>query len=224
AIVGMAVAPVKPIAQTYLIYACAVAACWSSPQKSGGLVFAILVAYSIEWFGLRFPWVSVVNIWILCPIIAGLIITDNIQRRHRADLRLSMEEVRRLASSAERERIGRDLHDLLGQTLSMVALKSELAGRLIERDPRSAKWRTSSALHAKRCRRCAAPSAASAPRRWRRNWRRLDCCWKPRACRWSTGTIRRRCPRMSRLAWRWCCAKPSPTSSGTHVPIASRSP
>lgn len=139
AIVGMAVTPFNPFAQTYLIYACAVAACWSSPQKSGGLVFAILVAYSIEWFGLRFPWVSVVNIWILCPIIAGLIITDNIQRRHRADLRLSMEEVRRLASSAERERIGRDLHDLLGQTLSMVALKSELAGRLIERDPRSAR-------------------------------------------------------------------------------------
>jgi two-component system sensor histidine kinase DesK len=35
---------------------------------------------------------------------------------------------------AERERIGRDLHDLLGHTLSVVALKSELARKLIDRD------------------------------------------------------------------------------------------
>ncbi|MGN6237280.1 histidine kinase, partial [Dyella sp.] len=47
--------------------------------------------------------------------------------RRDAELRLSQEEVRRLATLAERERIGRDLHDLLGHTLSLVALKSELA-------------------------------------------------------------------------------------------------
>lgn len=34
--------------------------------------------------------------------------------------------------------MARDLHDLLGRTLSMITLKSELAGRLLERDPRSA--------------------------------------------------------------------------------------
>lgn len=136
---GGAVTLLNPFAETYVIYACAVAAAWSTPRKSGALVLALLVAYSAEWFWLRYPWESMVNAWILCPIIAGLVITDRIQRRHRADLRLSMDEVRRLAASAERERIGRDLHDLLGQTLSMVALKSELAGRLIERDPRAAR-------------------------------------------------------------------------------------
>jgi len=47
--------------------------------------------------------------------------------------------VRRLAGMAERERIGRDLHDLLGHTLSVVALKSELAGKLIQRDPAAAR-------------------------------------------------------------------------------------
>jgi len=50
--------------------------------------------------------------------------------RKDAALRLSQEEVRRLAMLAERERIGRDLHDLLGHTLSLVALKSELARKL----------------------------------------------------------------------------------------------
>lgn len=134
-VIGIALTPLNPFAQTYLIYACAVAAAWSSPRRSGALVLALVVVYSAECFYLRFPWESLVNAWILCPIIAGLIITDRIQRRHRADLRLSMDEVRRLAAGAERERIGRDLHDLLGHTLSMVALKSELAGRLIDRDP-----------------------------------------------------------------------------------------
>ena len=58
-------------------------------------------------------------------------------RKNQA-LRLSQEEVQRLARVAERERIGRDLHDVLGHTLSVVALKSELAVRLFERDPQAA--------------------------------------------------------------------------------------
>jgi len=49
-------------------------------------------------------------------------------------LRRSHVEILRLATLAERERIGRDLHDLLGHTLSVVALKSELARKLIDRD------------------------------------------------------------------------------------------
>lgn len=137
--IGMAVTPFNPFAQTYAIYACAVAGAWSTPRRSGALVLALLAAYTVEWHLLKFPWVSIVNVWILCPIIAGLIMAQRLQARHRADLRLSHDEIRRLAASAERERIGRDLHDLLGHTLSMVALKSELAGRLIERDPHAAR-------------------------------------------------------------------------------------
>ena len=55
-----------------------------------------------------------------------------------AELRLSQEEVRRLAIATERERIGRDLHDLLGHTLSLVVIKTELARRLVESDPAAA--------------------------------------------------------------------------------------
>ena len=57
----------------------------------------------------------------------------------QAVLRRSKEEIMRLATLAERERIGRDLHDLLGHTLSVVALKSELARRLIDRDIEAAR-------------------------------------------------------------------------------------
>jgi two-component system sensor histidine kinase DesK len=73
-------------------------------------------------------------------------------------LRLSRRRSAGLAQLAEPERIGRDLHDLLGHTLSVIALKSELAVRLFERArrARAARSRTSSASRAKRWARCAA--------------------------------------------------------------------
>jgi two-component system sensor histidine kinase DesK len=49
-------------------------------------------------------------------------------------LREARGEVARLAASEERFRIARDLHDLLGHTLSLIVLKSEVAARLAERD------------------------------------------------------------------------------------------
>jgi two-component system sensor histidine kinase DesK len=50
-------------------------------------------------------------------------------------LEMAQEEIEQLAAVAERERIARDLHDVLGHTLSVIVLKAELAGRLLERDP-----------------------------------------------------------------------------------------
>ena len=54
------------------------------------------------------------------------------------ELQLAREEIARLAVTAERLRIARDLHDLLGHNLSLITLKSELAGRLISVAPERA--------------------------------------------------------------------------------------
>ena len=43
-------------------------------------------------------------------------------------------EIARLAVSEERARLARDLHDSLGHSLTVVAVKSELAGKLVDRD------------------------------------------------------------------------------------------
>ena len=58
--------------------------------------------------------------------------------RRESVLRLSQAEVRRLAAVAERERIARDLHDLLGHTLSVITIKAELAAKLAARGDRRA--------------------------------------------------------------------------------------
>jgi two-component system, NarL family, sensor histidine kinase DesK len=53
-------------------------------------------------------------------------------------LRETRAELARMAVADERLRIARDLHDLLGHSLSLITLKAELAGRVIEADPERA--------------------------------------------------------------------------------------
>ena len=78
-----------------------------------------------------------------------------------------------MAVAQERERFARDLHDLLGHSLSVIALKAELAGKLIAERPgrgggrgaaRSRRW------PARRWARCARRSAATGARRWTASW------------------------------------------------------
>jgi two-component system, NarL family, sensor histidine kinase DesK len=61
------------------------------------------------------------------------------RNRMNRKLRKANEEIENLAKVAERERIARDLHDVLGHTLSVITLKAELAGKLIDRDPQRAR-------------------------------------------------------------------------------------
>lgn len=65
----------------------------------------------------------------LAAIAGRLLIEANQQ------LSLAREQIARLAVGEERLRFARDLHDLLGHSLSVIALKSELAGRLIKASP-----------------------------------------------------------------------------------------
>jgi two-component system sensor histidine kinase DesK len=57
----------------------------------------------------------------------------------QARLRLAEQRVSTLSIAAERERIGRDLHDILGHSLTAISIKSSLAGKLIGADPVAAK-------------------------------------------------------------------------------------
>jgi two-component system sensor histidine kinase DesK len=71
-------------------------------------------------------------------VIGGSNIFFAQQKRLDCQLREAQSENLALAAVAERERIARDLHDVLGHTLSVIVLKAELAGRLLERDPQRA--------------------------------------------------------------------------------------
>ncbi len=101
------------------------------------LTYLALYLCIVTLFGV----VSGQQFWFFVPavLIAGVIGGLNSHWAEifisNAKLRLAHAEVERLAKLAERERIARDLHDVLGHTLSVIALKSELASKLMERDP-----------------------------------------------------------------------------------------
>jgi two-component system sensor histidine kinase DesK len=136
---GYALVPFNPGGQSYLIYACAFLAFCGPPKRVIAWMLGLLAIFSIEWQVIGWPLIYLLST-VMVSLAVGLM-NISFARKSRADaaLRLSHEEVRRLAAVAERERIGRDLHDLLGHTLSLVALKSDLAARLIDRDPQAAR-------------------------------------------------------------------------------------
>ncbi|PZA05917.1 MULTISPECIES: sensor histidine kinase [unclassified Meiothermus] len=75
-------------------------------------------------------------LWVFFCILAWLTGLYMVERqRYARRLEQAREENQRLAVIAERERIARDLHDVLGHTLSLIVLKAELARKLSEKAP-----------------------------------------------------------------------------------------
>jgi two-component system sensor histidine kinase DesK len=143
AALGYALIPFNPGGNTFLIYAVSMAAV-ALRRRTALIVASVLgLAMAIEYL-LVIPEpriagaVSGISFTIGGVVMAG-ILYSRARSRELAELRLTQDEVKRLAGLAERERIARDLHDLLGHTLSVVALKSELAGKLIDRDTAAAR-------------------------------------------------------------------------------------
>ncbi|GLC90253.1 sensor histidine kinase [Lysinibacillus piscis] len=76
---------------------------------------------------------------ILAVVLLPLTIYSKNKRANlEGQLETANERIAELIVFEERQRIARDLHDTLGQKLSMIGLKSDLAARLIERDAQQA--------------------------------------------------------------------------------------
>lgn len=88
-----------------------------------------LIGFSAVSIGSALFYVVIVGLVVIC--LLRVIIASQ-------ELRAAREEIARLAVTAERLRIARDLHDLLGHNLSLIALKSELARRLLAVSPERA--------------------------------------------------------------------------------------
>jgi two-component system sensor histidine kinase DesK len=139
-VLGLCYIPVNPGTLGVIIF---VAAFVPFVIERNAVVFPLVLALggslAVEGWLLHLnPW----N-WGICSVITLVVGGTNTlfaqQKRAGQKLHLAHEEIAHLAKVAERERIARDLHDVLGHTLSVVVLKSELAGRLFERDPQRAK-------------------------------------------------------------------------------------
>lgn len=124
----------NPSAASFFIYGSALVANGFETRTAIAVLAVQVLVGLVPLALLGLPW----WFYLISMMISGLIGAICIQARARekayARLRMAQDEVERIAKLAERERIARDLHDLLGHTLSVVVLKSELAQKLMTRD------------------------------------------------------------------------------------------
>ena len=151
------------------------ASCWPSRCSSSTLVA-----------GEPLSWELALTLVALTAFMVGF--AGNV--RLNIELRETREQLAVAAVAAERERIGRDLHDILGHSLTAIAVKAGLARRLLASDaarrpePRSATW---SGWPGRRSRTSGPLRPAIERCRWRPSWAsRPECCGRPgsgRTCR-----------------------------------------
>jgi two-component system, NarL family, sensor histidine kinase DesK len=134
--VGMVYVPINQSACGAFIY---VATAIPEISDSTNTVIALLLLECAAigaqcWLLHLSPWA-----WSMATAFSLLLGMNRLRMKQKgkadAKLRMAHEEIEQLAKTAERERIARDMHDVLGHSLSLIVLKSELAGRLLASQP-----------------------------------------------------------------------------------------
>ena len=118
----------------YLIFAYFSLAFCVPTRVAAKVITLVVVAFIVQMILLGHSTTTILSCALPAALLGISAVYTAYTTHQRAHLHRSNQEIMRLATLAERERIGRDLHDLLGHTLSVVALKSELARKLIDRD------------------------------------------------------------------------------------------
>ena len=139
AVLGFVLWPVNPVSLGYVVIGVILLAYAGRPRP---WLIGVAVTTVLAWAWSHAFHVPLVQVFFVFGIGLAAGFSNYLyvrSARRDTELRLSQSEVRRLATLAERERIGRDLHDLLGHTLSLITLKSELAKRLALANPERAR-------------------------------------------------------------------------------------
>ncbi len=123
-----------PQAMSLLVYV-GVMAIFLLPDRWGPVVVLFLVggSYLTDHLWPGAPTDFSVQFSILVGALAMWGVMNLIRRN--GQLAEARSEITRLAVAEERSRFARDLHDILGHSLTVVAVKAELAGRLVRLDP-----------------------------------------------------------------------------------------
>ncbi|MGZ4535677.1 MAG: sensor histidine kinase [Nocardioidaceae bacterium] len=99
-------------------------------------LFVALLAVAVEVTGHTIPgWSNPASLtFAVCTAGVAMWGVSQLMLRN-LDLVQAREENTRLAVSEERNRFARDLHDILGHSLTVITVKAELANRLLDVDP-----------------------------------------------------------------------------------------
>ncbi|HLY40049.1 MAG TPA: sensor histidine kinase [Terracidiphilus sp.] len=114
------------------------------------VLIAMMAGVVVETVYLGRPLVTAESVLLLCVIFGLGNVAFAQQVRTNSLLERANLEIERLTMEAERERIARDLHDLLGHTLTVITVKLDLARRLLARDANRARIEIEDAEHTAR--------------------------------------------------------------------------
>ncbi|MFJ6651796.1 sensor histidine kinase [Microbacterium sp. NPDC091313] len=102
---------------------------WIAIALLAALALVSEIAQAGEWTeGVLFFPAIVLSISMMMAAFARTLASAN-------QLQATQEQMALLAAERERDRVARDIHDILGHTLTVLTVKAELAGRLVEADP-----------------------------------------------------------------------------------------
>ncbi len=137
--IALALSPVGGNWAVIAVYAAARAGEVRPPRRAIALIgvtCATVVAAGLL-LGQHFFW------WgpgaLLVMMVGGSNLSAAALRDKNVALLAAQDEVRSLTRIAERERIARDLHDLIGRTLTLIAVKADLAAKLVVSDEDAAR-------------------------------------------------------------------------------------
>ena len=132
--------PLNQDAYVILVYPFAVLCLFVTRLRTVFLVLiAMMAAVVIETRYLGRPFGIAESVLLYCVIFGFGNFAFAQQVRTNSLLERANSEIERLSQEAERERIARDLHDLLGHTLTVITVKLDLARRLLSQDSERAR-------------------------------------------------------------------------------------
>jgi two-component system, NarL family, sensor histidine kinase DesK len=128
--------PLNQQAYVLFVYPFAVLCLFLSRLPTVFLVLgAMMIGVVAETRYLGRPYATAESVLFYCVIFGLSNFAFAQQTRTNSLLERANSEIERLSQEAERERIARDLHDLLGHTLTVITVKLDLARRLLSHDP-----------------------------------------------------------------------------------------
>ncbi len=122
-------------ANTFFIFACGMCAGLQERRNAYAMLVVVLSVAVLSSLSLDRVQLAFLIPTMIVGIPVGISAIGDVRlRRANERLNRTQEEAEHMARIAERERISRDMHDLLGHTLSLITIKAELAGKLVGRD------------------------------------------------------------------------------------------
>jgi two-component system sensor histidine kinase DesK len=134
-LLGSLLAPTNPGASVLFVYGASFIGKAFEPRRAWWFLAALLALVGIEARLFHYSMACWIPAIFFSALIGSVIIQQYHRKRLTDQLLRAREEIEHLARVAERERIARDLHDLLGHTLSVIVVKAELASKMFSRDP-----------------------------------------------------------------------------------------